>query len=136
MPGVDPFVSLCEWRFSLYRGNDVVIDTLLDKIDATLPAGWVRESTYEQTRPRTDRIRCYLFDRPSQASLRLWLQRVTEPGSVGGPVQLLRPSPTGGTGQIGQLVLLPPIPAWWLPPKWSAPTTLAAGVRPESHYQV
>ena len=82
MPGVDPFVSLCEWRSSLYRGSDVVIEHFLDRIDATLPAGWVRDSKYEQTRARPDRIRCYLFDRPSEASLRVWLQRVTcNPGA-------------------------------------------------------
>ena len=73
MPGVDPFVSLCEWRFSLYRGSDVVIEHFLDRIDTTLPAGWVRDSKHEQTRARPDRIRCYLFERPSEASLRVWL---------------------------------------------------------------
>ncbi len=104
MPAVDPFVPLREWRSSLYRGNTVVIDQLLDKIDATLPSGWVRELAYEQTRPQTDRIRCYLFDQPGQVSLRLWLQRVTATRERGGPVQLLRHPPTGGNGQIGQLV--------------------------------
>lgn len=50
MPVVDPFVPLREWRSSLYRGNEVVIEQFLARIDGTLPAGWVRDSVYEQTR--------------------------------------------------------------------------------------
>jgi hypothetical protein len=104
MPVVDPFVPLREWRSSLYRGNKVVIDQFLDKIDPTQPSGWVRDLAYEQTRPQSDRIRCYLFDQPGQVALRVWLQRVTATRVRGGPVQLLRHPPAGGTEQIGQLV--------------------------------
>ncbi len=104
MPVVDPFVPLREWRSSLYRGNEVVIEQFLARIDGTLPAGWVRDSVYEQTRARPDRIRCYLFDQPSEASVRVWLQRVTGTRERGGPVQLLRHPAAGGTEQIGQLV--------------------------------
>ncbi len=63
MAVVDPFVPLSEWRSSLYRGDEVVVDRFLDRIDATLPVGWVRDSAYERTRPRPESIRCYLFDR-------------------------------------------------------------------------
>jgi hypothetical protein len=104
MPVVDPFVPLREWRSSLYRGNEVVIDRFLDRIDTTLSAGWVRDPTFEQTRPRPDRIRCYLFDRPGGAAVRVWLQRVTTTRERGGPVQLLRHPPSGGTERIEQLV--------------------------------
>lgn len=104
MPAVDPFVPLREWRSSLYRGIKVVIDQFLDKIDATLPAGWIRDVAFEQTRPRSDRIRCYLFDQPGEAALRVWLERVTATRERGGPIQLLRHPPAGSTEQIGQLV--------------------------------
>ena len=62
MAEVDPFVPLREWRSSLYRGEPGVVDRFLDTIDATLAPGWVRDSEYERTRLRPDRIRCYLFD--------------------------------------------------------------------------
>ena len=104
MPAVDPFVPLREWRSSLYRGNDVVIDQFLDRIDTSLSAGWVRDSAFEQTRSRPDRIRCYLFDRPGGAAVRVWVQRVTTTRERGGPVQLLRHPPSGGTERIEQLV--------------------------------
>ena len=43
MAVVDPFVSLHDWRSSLYRGDPAVVDRFLDAIDATLSPGWVRD---------------------------------------------------------------------------------------------
>ena len=104
MSAVDPFAPLRDWRSSLYRGDPAVIDKFLDRIDATLPAGWVRESDYERARLRPDRIRCYLFDRTGDAAVRAWLQRVTAARVRGGPVQVLRHPPSADVGRIGQLV--------------------------------
>ena len=101
---VDPFVPLRDWRTSLYRGDPAVLDRFLDAIDATLPPGWVRDREYERTRLRSDRIRCYLFDRAGDAAVRVWLQRVTATRVRGGPVQVLRHPPSGDAGRIGRLI--------------------------------
>ncbi len=50
MAAVDPFVSLRDWRSSLYRGKPTVVDRFLDGIDAALAHGWVRDREYERTR--------------------------------------------------------------------------------------
>ena len=86
MPTIDPFVPLTDWRASLVRGGPAAVDRFLDAIDATLPPGWIRDSEYERTRLRPDRIRCYLFDRAGDAAVRVWLQRVTATRVRGGPV--------------------------------------------------
>jgi hypothetical protein len=104
MAVVDPFVPLRDWRSSLYRGDPAVIDRFLDGIDKTLSAGWVRDSQYERTRQRPDRIGCYLFDAAGDAAVRVWLQRVTATRVRGGPVQLLRHPPSVGAERIGQLI--------------------------------
>jgi hypothetical protein len=104
MAEVDPFVPLSDWRSSLYRGDPNVVDRFLDAIDATLPSGWVRDREYERTRLRPDRIRCYLFDRPEDAAVQVWLQRVTATRVRGGPIQVLRHPPSGDAGRIGRLV--------------------------------
>jgi hypothetical protein len=104
MAMVDPFIPLRDWRSSLYRGAPAVIDRFLNAIDATLSPGWVRDSEYERTRLRPDRIRCYLFDRPGDAAVRVWLQRVTATRVRGGPVEVLRHPPSGDAGRIGRLV--------------------------------
>jgi hypothetical protein len=104
MAMVDPFIPLRDWRSSLYRSAPAVIDRFLDVIDATLSPGWVRDSDYERTRLRPDRIRCYLFDRAGDAAVRVWLQRVTVTRVRGGPVQVLRHPPWGDAGRIGRLV--------------------------------
>jgi hypothetical protein len=101
---VDPFVPLRDWRTSLFRGDHAVIDLFLDNIDATLPSHWLRDSNYESTRSRPDRIRCHMFDRAGDATVRVWLQRVTETRIRGGPVQLIRHSPSVDAGRIGELV--------------------------------
>lgn len=100
----DPFIPLRDWRASLYRGDPAVIDQFLDAIDKTLPSGWVRDLDYERTRQRPDRIRCYQFDQSGDASVRVWLQRVTPTRVRGGPVQVLRHPPPGGESRIGRLV--------------------------------
>ena len=51
-----------------------------------------------------DRIRCYLFDRPGDAALRVWLQRVTATRVRGGPIQVLRHSPSDDAARISRLV--------------------------------
>jgi hypothetical protein len=104
MAVVDPFVSLHDWRSSLYRGDPMVVDRFLDGIDATLSPGWVRDREYERTRSRPDRIRCYMFDRAGDAALRVWLQWVTATRVRGGPVQVLRHPPSGDAARIGRLV--------------------------------
>jgi hypothetical protein len=104
MAVVDPFVSLRDWRSSLYRGDPTVVDRFLDEIDATLSPGWVRDREYERTRSRPDRIRCYMFDRPADAALRVWLQRVAATRVRGGLVQVLRHPPSGDAARIGRLV--------------------------------
>jgi hypothetical protein len=104
MAAVDPFVPLREWRTLLYRGDLVAVDRFLEAIDATLFPGWVRDSEYERTRLRPDRIRCYLYDVTGDAAVRVWLQLVTATRVRGGPVQLLRQSPSSGTERIGRLV--------------------------------
>jgi hypothetical protein len=62
MAGADPFIPLRDWRASLYRGDPAVADRFLDAIDSTLSPGQVRDSGYERTHMRPDRIRCYLSD--------------------------------------------------------------------------
>ena len=62
MAVADPFVSLRDWRSSLYRGSPAVVEQFLARIDATLLSGWVRDGEYERTRVRPERIRCYVFD--------------------------------------------------------------------------
>jgi hypothetical protein len=101
---VDPFVPLRDWRSSLYRGDPDAVDRFLDGIDATLFGGWVRDRDYERARSRPDRIRCYVFDRPGDAALQVWLQRVTAARVRGGPVQVLRHPPSGDAARIGRLV--------------------------------
>jgi hypothetical protein len=100
---VDPFISLSDWRSSLYRGDPTVVDRFLDTIDATLPPGWVRDRENERTRLRPDRIHCYLFDRAGDAAVRAWLERVTATRVRGGPVEVLRRLPSGDAGRIGRL---------------------------------
>lgn len=104
MPVADPFIPLRDWRASLYRGDSAVIARFLDAIDATLPAGWSRDSGYERTRMRPDRIRCYVFDRAGDVTVRVWLQLATATRVRGGPVQLLRQPPSIGTERVGQLI--------------------------------
>ncbi len=104
MAEVAPFVPLRDWRASLYRGDPAVVDRFLDTIDATLPPGWVCDREYERTRLRSDRTRCYLFDRPGDAAVRVWLQRVTATRVRGGPVEVLRHPPSGDAGRIVRLV--------------------------------
>jgi hypothetical protein len=104
MAADDPFVPLRDWRSSLYRGDPAVIDRFLDAMDATLPPGWVRDSEYERSRLRPDRIRCYLFDPAGDAAVRVWLQRVTATRVRGGPVEVVRHPPSGNTGRLGRLV--------------------------------
>ena len=104
MAVVDPFVSLRDWRSSLYRGDPAVVDQFLAGIDATLLSGWVRDREYERTRSRPDRIRCYMFDRPGDAALRVWLQRVTATRVRGGPIQVLLHPPSDDAARIGRLV--------------------------------
>ncbi len=104
MAEVDPFVPLRDWCSSLYRGDPAVVNRFLDTIDATLPPGWVRDREYERTRLRSDRTRCYLFDRPEDAAVQVRLQRVAATRVRGGPVQVLRYSPSGDAGRIGLLV--------------------------------
>ena len=101
---VDPFVPLRDWRISLFRGDQAVIDLFLDKIDAKPPPDWVRDKEFESTRSRPDRVRCYMFDQVGDAAVRVWLQRVTETRVRGGPVQLIRHPPSGDAGRIGELV--------------------------------
>jgi len=104
MAVVDQFIPLRDWRSSLYRGDPAVIDRFLNAIDVTLSPGWGRDSEYERTRPRPDRIRCYLFDQAGDASVRVWLQRVTATRVRGGPVQLLRQPRSGDAERIARLV--------------------------------
>ena len=94
-----------------------------------MPAGWVRDSKYEQTRARPDRIRCYLFDRPSEASLRVWLERVTWGGSAVARFSYSALRLRAALSRLDNWSLTSLIPACWLPPKRSASTT-RAGVRP------
>jgi hypothetical protein len=104
MAVVDPFVPLRGRWTSLFRGDQAVVDRFLDQIDATLPPGWVRDRESERTRLRPDRTRCYLFDRAGDAAVRVGLERVTATRVRGGPVQVLRYSPSGDAGRIGRLV--------------------------------
>lgn len=104
MAAVDPSIPLRDWRAALYWGEPAVIDRFLDTIDATLAPGWVRDSVYERTCLRPDRIRCYLFDQAGDAVVRVWLQRVTATRVRGGPIQLLRHPTSGDTARPGQLV--------------------------------
>jgi hypothetical protein len=100
----DPFVPLRDWRTSLYRGGQAVVDLFLDKIDARLPPDWVRDRNCESTRARPDRTRCYLYDQAGDAAVRVWLQRVTATRVRGGPVQLIHPPPSGNAESVGELV--------------------------------
>lgn len=104
MPADDPFLPLHDWRRSLYRGDPPVVDQFLSAIDAALPADWMRDHPYEQSRPRHDRVRCYLFDRAGDAAVRVWLDRVTRTRVRGGPVQILRHPPSGDAERIARLV--------------------------------
>lgn len=104
MPMNDPFLPLHNWRSTLFRGDKSVIDRFLQQLDSSLPAGWSRDSDYERQRSRPDRIRCYLFDQPSEASVRVWLQLVTPTRGRAGAVQLLRHPPQGQSARIGELV--------------------------------
>jgi hypothetical protein len=104
MAAVDPFVSLRDWRISLYRGDSAAIDRFLDVIDATLPSGWVRDREYERTHLRKDRIRCYRFDREGDAAVRVGLQRVTATRVRGDLIQVLRHPPSGDAVRIARLV--------------------------------
>lgn len=104
MPADDPFLPIRNWRRSLYRGDPAAVDQFLDAVDATLPTDWVRDLAYEQTRPRSDRIRCYRFDRVGDAAVRVWLERVTATRVRGGPVQVLRHPPSGDAVRIARLV--------------------------------
>ncbi|HEY5314107.1 MAG TPA: hypothetical protein VIK18_16365 [Pirellulales bacterium] len=104
MPAVDPFVSLRDWRASLYCGDATAIDQFLDVIDALLPPGWVRAREYERARLHPDLVRHYLFDGAGDAAVRVWLQRVAPTRVRGGQVQLLRHAPAAGAERVGQLV--------------------------------
>jgi hypothetical protein len=105
MAKVDPFVPLTDWDNSLYRGDPAVIDQFLERIDETLPPGWVRDREYERTRLRPDGIRCYLFDREGDAAVRVWLQRVTATRVRGGPIEVPRHPPSGDAMRIVRLVV-------------------------------
>jgi hypothetical protein len=104
MPPNDPFLPLHNWRSTLFRGDKPVIDRFIQQLDANLPAGWSRDSDYERARQRPDRLRCYLFERPGDASVRLWLQLVTPTRVRAGAVQLLRHPPQGQSARTGELV--------------------------------
>ncbi len=104
MTMIDQFAPLREWRAALYRGAANIVSRFLELIDATLPSGWIRDSEYERTRTRPDRIRCYLFDRTGDASVRLWLQRVSATRVRGGPVQLIRHAASDEPGRVALLV--------------------------------
>lgn len=100
----DPFLPLHNWRSMLFRGDARAINRFIQQLDSKLPAGWSRDSDYERQRERPDRIRCYLFDRPGDASVRVWLQLVTPTRVRAGAVQLLRHPPQGQPARIGELV--------------------------------
>jgi len=104
MPLNDPFLPLHNWRSTLFRGDKSVIDRFIQQLDARLPAGWSRDSDYERKRQHPDRIRCYLFDQPGDASVRVWLQLVSPTRVRAGAVQLLRHPPQGQSTRIGGLV--------------------------------
>lgn len=104
MAAVAPFVSLRDWRASLYGGDPAIIEQFLATIDVTLPAEWVRDHPCEQTRLRPDRIRCYLFDRVVDAAVRVSLERVTATRVRGGPVEVIHHPPPGGIERIAQWV--------------------------------
>lgn len=104
MPPNDPFLPLRNWRSTLFRGDKPDIDQFIQELDARLPTGWSRDSDYERQRQRPDRIRCYEFDRPGDASVRVWLQLVTPTRVRAGAVQLLRHPPQGQAVRIGELV--------------------------------
>jgi hypothetical protein len=104
VPVTDPFVPIRDWRTSLYRGDTADVDRFLDAIEARLSRGWTRDFEFERARSRPDRIRCYLFDQPGDAAVRVWLQRVTATRVRGGPVQVVRHPPSGDVGRIGELV--------------------------------
>ena len=88
MPPNDPFLPLRNWRSTLFRGDKPIIDRFIQQLDVKLPAGWSRDSDYERARQRPDHLRCYLFDRPGDASVRVWLQLVTPTRVRAGSVQL------------------------------------------------
>jgi hypothetical protein len=104
MPSTDPFLPLRDWRSTLFRGDAVLMDQFLRQLDVGLPADWSRDTHYERNRERPDRIRCYLFDRPGDASVRVWLQLATPTRVRAGAVQLLRHPPQGQSTRIGELV--------------------------------
>ena len=100
----DPFLPLSDWRAALYRGEPAQVDRFLDAIDRSLSNGWVRDLEFEQTHPRPDRIRCYLFDQPRDAAVRVWLQRVTATRVRGGAFQVIRHPTSGDVARIARLV--------------------------------
>lgn len=104
MAFVDPIVPIRDWRTSLFRGAQKDVDAFQDEIDTKLPRDWVRDVRYEATRPRPDRIRCYIFDQAGDAAVRVWLQRVTATRMRGGPVQLIRHPQAANAGRPGELV--------------------------------
>ena len=104
MPPNDPFLPLRNWRSMLFRGDKPGIDRFMQQLDAKMPAGWSRDSSYERQRQRPDRIRSYLFDQPGDASVRVWVQLVTPTRVRAGDVQLLRHPPLGHSARIGELV--------------------------------
>lgn len=104
MPTPDPFAALTDWRISLYRGAPEEIERFLERIDASLPSGWTRDRSYEAARAQPDHIRCFLFDQPADAVVRVWLQRVTNTRVRGGAVQVLRCPDAVGTRRIAELV--------------------------------
>lgn len=98
------FLPLHDWRSALFRADTPAIGRFTQQLDAGLPSGWSRDSDHERTRPRPDRIRCYLFDRPGDASVRVSFQLVTPSRVRTGAVQLLRHPPQGPAARIGELV--------------------------------
>lgn len=104
MSSADMFVELCDWRNSLYRGEPAVVDQFLNTIDGTLPVFWIRDHAYEQSRTRRKRIHCYLFEQAADASVRLWLDRVSTTRVRGGPLEVLRHAPSGDAARITRLV--------------------------------
>lgn len=104
MPPNDPFLPLHNWRTSLFRGDKPAIDRFIHQLDVGLPTGWNRDLDYEQTRKYPERLRCYLFDQPGDASIRVWLQLVSSTRVRTGAVQLLRHPPQGQSARPGELV--------------------------------
>ncbi len=100
----DPFLPLRKWRSTLFRGAKPDIDRFIKQLEVKMPAGWSRDFGYERQRQPSGRIRCYLFDRPGDASVRIWVQLTTLTRVRAGAVQLLRQPPDGHSARIGELV--------------------------------